>query len=249
LAELFREQSTPWRGIAESYIQDILTATTKWIDLALEQIASEEGLRAHVSAILQEWVEEAEKSAQWELERILQDERRGPITFNRYYTDNVQRSRSSAQEKEMRSHSFLLTAISKSGSHTSSVSSSSIDTFISTVTSRTVVDMDQYTCDEAKIHLNAYYKVSGIISQRHGMLTDIQVAMKTFVDNIARQVVERHIVAPLPEAFCPLSVSRMSDEDLLQIGSEPKNQVERREKLMAAAHGLKKSLKELQRPV
>lgn len=73
--------------------------------------------------------------------------------------------------------------------------------------------------------------------------------MKTFVDNVARQVIERHIMAPLPNAFCPNSVSQFSDEDLLRIGSESEKQKARREKLTAEAQGLKKSLKDLQKPV
>jgi hypothetical protein len=73
--------------------------------------------------------------------------------------------------------------------------------------------------------------------------------MKTFVDNVARQVIERHIMAPLPSAFCPNSVSHLSDEDLLRIGSEPGKQTARRAKLAAEVQGLKKSLKDLQKPV
>lgn len=73
--------------------------------------------------------------------------------------------------------------------------------------------------------------------------------MKTFVDNVARQVIERHIIAPLPGAFCPNSVSQLSDEDLLRIGSESAKETARREKLTAQAQGLKKSLKDLQKPV
>ena len=73
--------------------------------------------------------------------------------------------------------------------------------------------------------------------------------MKTFVDNVARQVIERHIVWPLPQAFCPNSVSRLSEEELLRIGSEPEQQTARREKLRTLAEGLMTSLKDLQRPL
>lgn len=71
--------------------------------------------------------------------------------------------------------------------------------------------------------------------------------MKTFVDNVARQVIERHVIAPLPNAFCPNSVSQLSEEDLLRIGSESEKQVARREKLAAQVQGLKKSLRDLQK--
>ena len=70
--------------------------------------------------------------------------------------------------------------------------------------------------------------------------------MKTFVDNVARQVIERHMISPLPNAFCPNSISELSEEDVVRIGSESKQQVEKRKKLAAQVQGLKKSLRELQ---
>lgn len=71
--------------------------------------------------------------------------------------------------------------------------------------------------------------------------------MKTFVDNVARQVIERHVIAPLPKAFSPNSVSQLSEEDLLRIGSESEKQIARREKLALQVQGLKKSLRDLQK--
>ncbi|KAH7189934.1 hypothetical protein DER44DRAFT_615123, partial [Fusarium oxysporum] len=52
-----------------------------------------------------------------------------------------------------------------------------------------------------------------------------KVAMKTFVDNVVRQAIERHIISSLPAAFCPNSVSQMSDEALSNIGSKPEKQI------------------------
>ncbi|KAH0493481.1 hypothetical protein TgHK011_000148 [Trichoderma gracile] len=93
--------------------------------------------------------------------------------------------------------------------------------------------MDQQACNEAITQLDAYYKV----------------AMKTFIDNVARQVIERHILSPLPKAFCPTSVSLFSEEDLKRIASESEKQIDRREKLAAQVQGLKKSLRDLQKSV
>ncbi|KAA8646750.1 uncharacterized protein ATNIH1004_005425 [Aspergillus tanneri] len=49
--------------------------------------------------------------------------------------------------------------------------------------------MEERACSEAQTDLGAYYKV----------------AMKTFVDNICRQVVERHIINKLPDVFSPVT--------------------------------------------
>jgi hypothetical protein len=45
--------------------------------------------------------------------------------------------------------------------------------------------------------------------------------MKTFIDNIYRQVIERLILSALLELFTPIKVMFLSDEDLLYIALEP----------------------------
>ncbi|UKZ94349.1 uncharacterized protein TrAFT101_009225 [Trichoderma asperellum] len=231
LAELFREQSSRWPDIAETHIHSILKTVTQWIQLAVERLIPDDNMRSQIHIILQEWLEHTERVALEELEKLIADEQRTPLTYNHYYTDNVQKYRLDTQkqavQKAVQAEHDLHGKL-----HISNVSVD-IEKFIAAIGSRITVDMDEQACNNAITELQAYYKV----------------AMKTFVDNVARQVIERHIIAPLPGAFCPNSVSQLSDEDLLRIGSESAKQIARREKLAAQAQGLKKSLKDLQKPV
>jgi len=71
--------------------------------------------------------------------------------------------------------------------------------------------------------------------------------MKTFIDNVARQVIERHLMSPLSRAFCPNSVSLLSDEELIRIGSETEQQIRRRDSLVHTASSLRKSLADLEK--
>jgi hypothetical protein len=71
--------------------------------------------------------------------------------------------------------------------------------------------------------------------------------MKTFVDNVCRQVIERHIMCNLPDVFSPPAIMSFSDEELTQIASEPETQRQRRESLVVLAQALKDSLLHLQR--
>jgi hypothetical protein len=72
--------------------------------------------------------------------------------------------------------------------------------------------------------------------------------MKIFIDNVARQVIERHMISPLPKAFCPTSIAQLYEE-LLRIGSDPEHEAERRTKLTNTAQALRQSLIDMQRPV
>lgn len=70
--------------------------------------------------------------------------------------------------------------------------------------------------------------------------------MKTFVDNICRQVIERHIIAKLPAVFHPTTVSRLPDEEITRIAAESTRNTERRKELSNLVNMLTGSLKDLQ---
>ena len=72
-----------------------------------------------------------------------------------------------------------------------------------------------------------------------------KVAMKTFVDNVCRQVIERHIVSDLPDLFSPMIVMELSDQDLVRIAAEPPQQKEERAALSELAQNLRDSLMHL----
>ncbi|KAL4765144.1 P-loop containing nucleoside triphosphate hydrolase protein [Aspergillus foveolatus] len=220
LAELFHEQSRRWFNIAQSHVRHVRHIASQWKDQVLHAIISEEKLRT-------------ERLAMEELDKLIQDEQRDPLTYNHYYTDNIQKARLNAQREEVRNAVTRVANEDWNGNLHISNTSYDLDTFLRGLGQRITIDMDKQACDEALTQLNAYYKV----------------ALKTFIDNMARQVIERHLISPLPKAFCPTSVAQLDDEALLRIGSEPAHETARWTRLTSMANGLRQSLLELQRSV
>lgn len=72
-----------------------------------------------------------------------------------------------------------------------------------------------------------------------------QVATKTFVDNVCRQVIERHLISGLAAAFDPVCVGKLTEDELLTIASESESIRIRRNNLQAMRTGLEESLHEL----
>jgi hypothetical protein len=70
--------------------------------------------------------------------------------------------------------------------------------------------------------------------------------MKTFVDNICRQVIERHLLNNLAMAFDPIQVTTFSDDEVLEIAAETVLVRDRRIELEVLRKALKESLIELQ---
>ena len=71
--------------------------------------------------------------------------------------------------------------------------------------------------------------------------------MKTFVDNVSRQVIERHLLGTLPAIFCPESVASYDDQALEGIAAESPANVEKRKQLRALHQNLGDSLQDLRR--
>lgn len=114
-------------------------------------------MRAQIHSILQQWLEETEKNALGELEKLIEDERRSPLTYNHYYTDNVQKARLDAQKKAV--ENAVSAERDVNGKiHVTNVHVD-IQKFIAAIGSRITVDMDEQACHEAITELDAYYKV------------------------------------------------------------------------------------------
>ena len=69
--------------------------------------------------------------------------------------------------------------------------------------------------------------------------------MKTFVDNVCRQIVERHLVRNLHDIFPPPLIFSLQDEEIARIASEPSSKQDRRKELRALEISLQESLLEL----
>ncbi|RKK76747.1 hypothetical protein BFJ69_g6696 [Fusarium oxysporum] len=231
LGELFLEQSQPWLPIAKNHVDSVFSAVSRWVDKATDVLFPEEKIRREIRDSLQDWMQGAREQASNELDKLIQDEKRSPLTYNHYYTDNVQKARLNFQRIAIKDVVAEVTQLDWHGKLHIPNSSVEIEKFVSALQARVTVNMDEQACNEAVTELNAYYKV----------------AMKTFVDNVARQVIERHIISSLPTAFCPNNVSQMPDEVLLDIGSEPQKQILRRQKLAEITQGLRQSLATLQK--
>jgi hypothetical protein len=164
LAELFHEQSRRWASIAEAHVSAIREIISQWTEKAVKNVIreDEDGLRRAIGSILQDSLDNCEKLALEELNKLLEDERRSPLTYNHYYTDNIQKSRGDMQKAAVRNAINLTKAEDWNGKLHINNDTWGIERFVSAVESRIIVDMDEQACKEALTQLKAYYKVSNI---------------------------------------------------------------------------------------
>lgn len=90
--------------------------------------------------------------------------------------------------------------------------------FIAAMNRAVQVNMDQFSAEEALHSQCAYYKDE----------------MKYFVGSVTKQVVERHLVKPLPDrVLSPMVVGAMTDDEVALVAGEPKETTRRRAELEA----------------
>lgn len=95
-----------------------------------------------------------------ELDRLLDDEAGCPITYNHYYTDNVQKARNNRSKQDL--GTSLNNAINQDwhGRFHVSNCSEEISRLVASLQNHGVIpDMEERACYEAQIDLDAYYKV------------------------------------------------------------------------------------------
>lgn len=104
------------------------------------------------------------KNAQEELKKILKDEAIQPITYNHYYTDNIQKARVDDTKKKLqksvndalRTDSYGMIEVKEKKKSPPSLNLENLTAALQTTV---VVDMTKQACEESLAALDAYYKV------------------------------------------------------------------------------------------
>ncbi|CAI7613136.1 unnamed protein product [Penicillium pancosmium] len=229
LAELFHVQSLRWAEIAREHIVVVSNIVSQFVNAALTYAIKDGKVRENIGRLVSTVLETNAEAAEHELEIILQDETRQPITYNHYYTDNIQNARNEASKSLI--ENSVRDAIQNDWEGTLHLQNTEKDCvkLLSSLKKRVIVDMKEQACSEAKTDLIAYYKV----------------ARKTFVDNVCRQVIERHILAKLADAFSPMTVSLYSEGELINLAIESPESCHIRSDAHRLQAALEQSLRDL----
>ncbi|KAL4780682.1 P-loop containing nucleoside triphosphate hydrolase protein [Aspergillus varians] len=229
LAELFHDQSERWASISRRHVNVVVSLVSRFIPAALRFVVKDPKARENLARGIKTALDIKVKAAFKELDKLLLDEARHPITYNHYYTDNVQKARLDRSKGDLQDSMDAAIREDWNGRFHVSNSEVEIGRLLSSLQGHIASDMTEQACIDARSDLAAYYKV----------------AMKTFVDNVCRQVVERHILAQLANLLDPVTVSSYSDDELLRLAAESPQIRERRAKALQLRDALEQSLRDL----
>ncbi|KAF2452977.1 P-loop containing nucleoside triphosphate hydrolase protein [Lineolata rhizophorae] len=213
VGELFRDQSTRWGRLSQEHVQQIWLASRDFLEKLLFEITDNETSGSLFTHWIDPRINERFDTASQSINRLLADRQKHPITYNHYYTENLQKIR------EKRQTGTLIESIQKHWGVSSDTISAyrndlSISKLAEALSRRSQTDMDAFACSELLDSMEAYYKV----------------AMKTFVDNVCIQVVEDVLIGDIWTIFSPPEVGQMHPDLIARIAAEStESQAQRRQ--------------------
>lgn len=208
IGELFWAQSKNWEKLAKAHVIKVFDMCSEFLKAALKGLAPTDVMDLIYSQHIDTQMEQRLESANKELDKLLKDRRRHAITYNHYYTENVQKIRD--RRIKERYEAVFDDALSLQGGLMNKAQIMAVLT-----APRGGADMDNHACEEILDCMMAFYKV----------------AYKTFVDNVAIVVVERCLLDELWDVFSPLKVMEMDEELVRSICEEAPEDLRRRELL------------------
>ncbi len=131
----------------------------QFVQSALLYVIKDERVRIEVLEATSTILQTRMHTAQEELDRLCRDEQLQPITYNHYYTDNIQNARQEALRRMVRK--AMNESASQDWNGKLHVSNNNFDAakLLSSLQNRIIVDMDAQASAEALSGLYAYYKV------------------------------------------------------------------------------------------
>ncbi|KAJ5264459.1 hypothetical protein N7505_007252 [Penicillium chrysogenum] len=214
--DLFQEQSGPWEDITQSHIAATWAAARDFLQHSVSYVAD----GATSKTIFHKVILPALKDLRHELERgsqeFLKSHQRGhPITYNHYFTETLQDTRSGRQKEAFREAIQSYFGVDTLSTTHLVEHAINLRGLYNSLLQKTIPDMTRFASEEALDCMLAYYKV----------------ALKRFVDDIATEVIEVKLLSALPALFTPVTAFEMPIPLVTEIAGESEESQGLREQL------------------
>ncbi|TLD33329.1 hypothetical protein PspLS_00642 [Pyricularia sp. CBS 133598] len=253
IGDLFREHSRPWHGIVEKYVNCSLAAVRDVIELALEAVTVDKVANGILNFVINLTMELLEKNLRGKVAEVMKPYTDGyPITYNHYFTEEVQKLQRARRRKELEellnskhiSNPFQGPTVQTGGSifgsatgsgtqppktSTDDLATVSISDVVNTFVSKSEVNMEMFAAATALDYMLAYYKV----------------AVKEVIDHIGVLAIEDCLIQKLPEIFSPATVHGLTADEIHNIAAESPEAAAERARATEKLKILHKGLRDL----
>ncbi|KAH7260524.1 P-loop containing nucleoside triphosphate hydrolase protein [Fusarium solani] len=206
VANLFREQSSPWGDLVRAHVKNVWDGAREFLRHVVMHTANLTTADTLQEFILMPKLDKIFKGLSEKVEVLLSQHQEGhPITYNDSFIDTLQQTRIERRTAEI--FDALKTKFGGVDTLTATTfrySSYDLRDVAKSLASPPKSDMNYFAAEEVLDALEAYYKV----------------AMKRFIDDVAVEAIEAGLVTELGKLIDPVSVSMMSTNELNQVAGE-----------------------------
>ncbi|KAI7764067.1 hypothetical protein LZL87_006449 [Fusarium oxysporum] len=222
--QLFKQQSAPWRGIAESHVKLVTTVAKAFVDQVFEYVVGSPRTNRTTEAILSTCVDpffdEKEKVLQEKINELLRPYVQGyALPLDLLFYDMLSKTSDEKLETHFRS---------KTGETSKKVDSKTI-----------AQDINEEDDPE-----DSEFGINKVIDM---MLIYYTMSLRTFTDNVINLAVESCLLYDIPDILTPTKVDRMSKERLEELAGESDDTSSRRKSLQEEVEILRQGLAQCRR--
>ena len=156
IGDLFRVQSKPWESMSKAHLEEVWTRARKHVEDILSNLMDAEACIALLMHYVDPLMEKLLKTATSEMDGLFSDRHRHAITYNHYFTENVQKIFNGRYEKRLLEVLTQMFPLDYTGNERTGPKDLSA---VCSRLSRTIPDMDTRASIELLDHLEAFYKV------------------------------------------------------------------------------------------
>ncbi|CAD6592824.1 MAG: hypothetical protein ASARMPREDX12_006514 [Alectoria sarmentosa] len=160
MSELFHVQSSRWYTIADDHLATLYSEIEAFVKAVLNHITRDSQILAELWEITKLSLQESKHAADEELSKLCQDEKQQPITYNHYYTDNVQKARQESTRNLIKR--AMTEASADDWNDKLHINNNTVDAekLLASLQKRIIVNINVQACIKALIELSIYYKTS-----------------------------------------------------------------------------------------
>ena len=165
VADLFLEQSVPWEAITRTHIDRVWKAARDFLSLAAIYIADAATSKVLFQKIFEPALNQLLGSLNVKIAELLTPHQKShPITYNHYFTETLQKVRNQRSENEYSRIVKNFFGVSTLEPLFYTNQHKDLRQLVTALVQSTEPDMNRFACSEALDCMEAYYKVTQLIS-------------------------------------------------------------------------------------
>jgi GTPase SAR1 family protein len=160
VADLFREQASPWEALTRGHIEKVWKAAKEFLSLTTTYVADLTTSKALFQRIFEPALNQLLRTLHTKSTELLAPHQKShPITYNHYFTEALQQVRNERSKDE---HTKIIKVFFSAASLDSVYLNGHKDLrpLVAALGQRTEPDMNRFACSEALDCMEAYYKVA-----------------------------------------------------------------------------------------